>query len=115
YQDLTLQIRNLERNIRLEVRNQLQQLEARKAIVAEANARFEVARRNNDEVRERLKAGLVTGLEAADSAAELFQAEASLAQANFDQRITELALRRALASDPLDAVAAGAPNAQGAN
>ncbi|MEM6730497.1 MAG: TolC family protein [Myxococcota bacterium] len=104
YRDADLQIRALERNVRLEIENQLRQIGTRRALVTEARARLEVAKRNAEEVTQRLEAGLVTGLEAADSAAELFDAEAELARQQFEQRIAELALRRVVASDPLTPV-----------
>ncbi len=105
FRDVVLQIRALERGIRLEIENQLRQISTRQALVAEAEARFEVAQRNEEEVSERLRAGLVTGLEAADAAAELFDAEAGLKRQCCEQRRAELSLRRVVASDPLEPVA----------
>lgn len=104
FRDVLLQIRALERSVRLDIENQLRQIVTRQALVAEAEARYEVAQRNEEEVSERLRAGLVTGLEAADAAAELFDAEAELNRQRFEQRRAELALRRVVASDPLEPV-----------
>ncbi|MEM6533507.1 MAG: TolC family protein [Myxococcota bacterium] len=105
FRDVALQIRALERQVRLDIENQLRQVRSAVALVNEAKARFEVARRNNEEVAQRLKAGLATGLEAADAAAELFDAEAELNRQRFEQRRAELALRQVIASDPLEPVA----------
>ncbi|MEO1482850.1 MAG: TolC family protein [Myxococcota bacterium] len=106
FRDVALQIRALERQVRLDIENQLRQVRSAVALVAEAEARFEVARRNNEEVGQRLKAGLATGLEAADAAAELFNAEAELNRQRFEQRRAELALRQVIAADPLEPVSA---------
>ena len=99
-----LEIRSLERDVRLRIENQLRQIKTSRALVAEAEARLALASRNADEVKQRLQAGLSTGLEAADAAASLFDAQAELERQRFEARIAELGLRREVASDPLEPV-----------
>lgn len=99
-----LQIRSLERDVRLRIENQLRQINASRALVSQAEAQLMLASQNVDEVQSRLKAGLATGLEAADAAASLFDAQAELERQRFQARIAELGLRRELASDPLEPV-----------
>ena len=96
-----LVLANAKREVELEVRRALADLEATLATVAQAEIRQEVSRANAEEVHERFLNGLATALEEADALASRFEADAQAVFQRNSRAAAQLDLLRALGDWPL--------------
>jgi outer membrane protein TolC len=110
YREAALAADALRRQIGLEVRSALTDLETAGAALGQAEVQARVASQNAEEVSERFANGLATALERADAAVAAFEAEAGLELQRFFLRLAELALQRALGVDPGAPPAAPSPS-----
>lgn len=90
----------LRREVAMEVRTALLDLESASDAVSEASLRVEVAQKNEVEVRARFDRGLADALVQADAVQSTFEAEAELARQRFAQRVAEIDLLRAVGEWP---------------
>ena len=97
--DYDVQLR--ERQIELEVRRALVELNSEQASSRQAKVAAEVGRRNARESTELYRQGLASALEAADANVRLFEAEVALARAGYGVTRAWLGLRAALGLDAL--------------
>ena len=110
-----LELSNLERTVRNEVREAIVGLDTARADVSLATRRVEVARRYADEVKIRVGRGLATAVEAADAAVSLFEAEVEAATVGAQLAQAVLRLRRSVGRWPTEGLASrGAPSATAA-
>ncbi len=97
--ELELSLRQLERQVRLEVESALLEINAADAARAQAEEQRRISDQNYQEVRERFTQGLATAVEQADAAVQRFEGEVALETAIFAQRQARLNLGRALGFD----------------
>ncbi len=95
-----LQARALSRQITIDVRRALSEIELGKSEAQEARAAAEAAKKNSVESYVLYKQGLLPALSAADAALQLFQAEVELVRAQYGVATALLDLRAALGFDP---------------
>jgi outer membrane protein TolC len=101
FREAALETHRLRRQVGLEIRRALADLETANAALGEAEVRARVAQQNADEVRVRFGEGLATGLEQADAVVSAFEAEAGLARQRFAQSLAQLSLQRAVGRWPV--------------
>lgn len=90
----------LRRQVTLEVRTALLDLETAAGAVSEATLRVEVAEKNAEEVQARFDRGLADALVQADAVQSTYEAEAELARQRFALRVAEIDLLRAVGDWP---------------
>lgn len=95
-----LEARALSRQIAIDVRRALSELELGKSEAREAKTAAEAAKKNSVESYVLYKQGLLPALSAADAALQLFQAEVELVRAQYGVATALLDLRAALGFDP---------------
>jgi outer membrane protein TolC len=95
------EVQSQERQIDLEVRRALVELESEQASIRQAKVAAEVGERNARESTELYRQGLASALEAADANVRLFEAEVALARAGYGVTRAWLGLRAALGLDAL--------------
>jgi len=95
------EVQSQERQIDLEVRRALVELESEQASIRQAKVAADVGQRNARESTELYRQGLASALEAADANVRLFEAEVALARAGYGVTRAWLGLRAALGLDAL--------------
>jgi outer membrane protein TolC len=100
HEEARLRAEQLRREIALDVRSALLDLEAARAALDQAEVQARVAQQNAEEVRAMFSSGLASALEQVDAAVSAFEAQSVLARQKVGRRVAELSLLRALGRNP---------------